>query len=148
MKKLAVIPSMIFALALIGCSSSTTSSALNGNWSASLINSSSVSSNLAFTVTLSSDSGGNVTGSSLTFTTPTSCFSSTSTVTGSFTDTSANGTNSGSLQMTIQSGSGTSGNNSLNLSGTLSNSTITGNWSLSGSTVGCGSSGTFTMNKM
>lgn len=146
MKKFGVVPSIICALVLIGCGSSSTSSPINGNWSASLINSSSVSSNLAFTVMLS-DSGGKLTGSNLTFTTPTSCFGSGSTVTGSFTDTSMNGTTSGSLQITIQSGSGTSGNNSLNLSGTLSNGTITGNWSLSGSTVGCGSSGTFTMHK-
>jgi hypothetical protein len=49
--------------------------------------------------------------------------------------------------MNIQS-TATSTNNLLTLQGTVNNNTITGNWTLTGTTAGCTGTGSFTMTKI
>jgi hypothetical protein len=136
---------LLFSLAvgLSGCGGgSSSSSAINGNWTATLTG----SQDLSFNVTLS-QSGGVVSVTNLSFTTSQSCFDSGATATGAFTLMGTlNGVTTGSFQMTVQSGaSNANGSNTLVLTGTLTNNSIAGNWTLSGSGLGCTGSGTFTM---
>jgi hypothetical protein len=68
------------------------------------------------------------------------------TATGSFTlGGNFNGNVSGTFGMNVQSGS--PGGNTLMMTGTVTGSAITGNWSLTGST-GCTGTGHFTMTRM
>jgi hypothetical protein len=92
-------------------------------------------------------SGTSVTVTNLTFTASQSCFDSGATATGSFAVTgNMNGVTTGTFEMTIMSGaSNSNGANQLLLQGTLTNNSITGNWTLSGTGAGCTGSGTFTM---
>ncbi len=131
---------------LVACGSS--SGNINGNWAASLTNSGAGGSAvLAFNAMFIQNSSGGMTITNLNFTTATPCFSAGATATGGFTlSGNTNGVTSGGFQMTIQSASGSSGND-LTLQGTVHNNTITGTWTLSGVTSGCSGSGSFTMNK-
>lgn len=134
------------ALTLAGCGTNSNNGAINGNWTAALLSSSSGSPVFNFTATFTESSGGGMSITNLNFTTATPCFVSGSTATGGFTlSGNQNGVTSGGFQMNIQSTG--SANNVLTLQGTVSNNTITGTWSLTGTTSGCSGSGEFTMNK-
>jgi hypothetical protein len=147
MKTLGTIIVLGIALMLAGCGSNSNSNIINGNWTAALLNSSSGGSPIFnFTATFNQSSGSNVSITNLNFTTATPCFASGSTATGGFTlSGNLNGVTSGGFQMNIQSTG--SSNNLLTLQGTVTNNTISGNWSVSGTTSGCSGSGQFTMNK-
>jgi hypothetical protein len=147
MKTLGTIVVLGIALVLAGCGSNSNSNIINGNWTAALLNSSSGGSPIFnFTTTLTQSSGSSVSVTNLNFTTSSPCFASGSTATGGFTlSGNLNGVTSGGFQMNIQSTG--SSNNLLTLQGTVSNNTISGNWSISGTTSGCSGSGQFTMNK-
>ena len=147
MKTLGTIFVMGIALVLAGCGTTSNSNVINGNWTAALLNSSSGGSPIFnFTTTLTQSSGSSVSVTNLNFTTSSPCFASGSTATGGFTlSGNLNGVTSGGFQMNIQSTG--SSNNLLTLIGTVSNNTISGNWTLSGTTSGCSGSGQFTMNK-
>jgi hypothetical protein len=135
------------ALLLAGCGSSSSNN-INGNWTAALMSSSQSSSPLFnFTVSLAATGGSNVSVTNLKFTTANPCFAAGATATGGFiVSGNLNGVTSGGFQMNIQSTPG-GGNNSLNLQGTVNNNTITGTWTLAGTTSGCTGTGSFTMNK-
>jgi hypothetical protein len=143
MKHFGIAIILSIALALSGCGSgSNGSSAINGNWTATLTG----TQDLNFNVTLT-QSGSVVSVTNLSFTTSQSCFDTGATASGTFSLTGTlNGVTTGSFAMTIQSGaSDPNGANTLTLGGTLTNNSITGNWTLSGNGVGCTGSGTFTM---
>jgi hypothetical protein len=98
-----------------------------------------------FTLSLTQMSGSNLSITNLNFTTSSPCFAGGATATGGFSlSGNFNGQTSGALQMNIQSNTG---NNQLVLQGTVNNNTVSGNWTLTGSTSGCAGQGTFTMNK-
>jgi hypothetical protein len=147
MKTLGTIFVLGIALVLAACGSTSNSNIINGNWTAALMNSSSGGSPVFdFTATFTQSSGSNVSVTNLSFTTSSPCFASGSTATGGFTlSGNLNGVTSGGFQMNVQSTG--SNNNLLTLIGTVSNNTISGNWTLSGTTSGCAGSGQFTMNK-
>ena len=147
MKTLGTIFVLGIALVLAGCGSNSSSNIINGNWTAALLNSSSGGSPIFnFTATFTQSSGSDVTITNLNFTTSSPCFASGSTATGGFTlSGNLNGVTSGGFQMNIQSTGSSS--NLLTLQGTVSNNTISGTWSISGTTSGCSGSGQFTMNK-
>lgn len=147
MKQLWMFAVLGFASLLAGCGTSSNST-INGNWTAALMSSSSSSSPVFnFTVTLAEASGGGLSITNLNFTTANACFATDSTATGGFSlSGNMNGVTSGGFQMNIQSQPG-GGNNQLTLQGTVNNNTITGTWSLTGTTSGCTGSGSFTMNK-
>jgi hypothetical protein len=134
---------VVFALGLMlsACGGgSSASSAINGNWTASLTNTDGTTA-FTFSTTLAL-SGSTVNVSNFSFTTAAPCFGTAGSETGTFTlSGTTNGVNTGSYQMTIQSG--VPSGNTLTLQGTLSGSTITGVWTLSG--PGCTGSGNFTM---
>jgi hypothetical protein len=147
MKTLGTIFVLGIALVLAGCGSNSNSNIINGNWTAALLNSSSGGSPIFnFTATFTQSSGSDVSITNLNFTTSSPCFASGSTATGGFTlSGNLNGVTSGGFQMNIQSTGSSS--NLLTLQGTVSNNTISGTWSVSGTTSGCSGSGQFTMNK-
>lgn len=140
--RIAILLSLALAWSGCGNNSSSGSNTINGNWTATLTGSQQID----LTATLT-QSGSAVSVTNLSFTTSQSCFDTGAAATGSFTVTGTmNGVTTGSFQMTIISGSSNSnGNNQLSLQGTLTNNSITGNWTLSGTGVGCTGSGTFTM---
>ncbi|PYV47525.1 MAG: hypothetical protein DMG92_16165 [Acidobacteria bacterium] len=146
MKTLGTILVLGIALTLAGCGTNSNNGEINGNWTAALMNSNSGPPVFDFTATFTQSSGSGVTITNLNFTTSSPCFASGSTATGGFVlSGNQNGVTSGGFQMNIQSTGST--NNLLTLQGTVSNNTISGNWSLSGATSGCSGSGQFTMNK-
>lgn len=146
MKRILTVLLLGSAFLLAACGSSSTNS-INGNWTAALMSSSNTSSPVFnFTATLSSTGSSNVSVTNLKFTTANSCFAQGATATGGFVlSGNMNGVTSGGFQMDIQSASG--GSNQLTLDGTVNNNTITGAWTLTGTTSGCTGSGSFTMNK-
>lgn len=136
----------VFVLGLVGLLAACSSdhSSINGTWTAALTDSSGAPAfNLTTSLMAASNNGLDVT--NLSFNTQESCFPGTSTATGAFVVSgNFNGMSSGGFQMTIDSSSGA---NQLQLNGTLHNNTVTGTWTLTGSTSGCAGSGSFTMNK-
>ena len=146
MKQFAVTFVALISLALIGCgSNSSNPTNINGTWNATLINSGNAT---VFTfgtaLTVNGDSSLSV--SNFSFSTNSPCFVSGETESGSFTlSGNFNGTVNGKFGFTVQSGS-PAGNN-LTLSGTANGNTISGTWSLTGSS-GCTGNGTFTMTKV
>jgi hypothetical protein len=135
------------ALMLAGCSTNSSNGSLNGNWTAVLISSNATSTpNFNFTLTMAETSGSNLSITNLNFTTSSPCFASGATATGGFTlSGTLNGVTSGGFQMNIQSTN--NNNNQLSFQGTINNNTISGNWTLTGTTAGCSGFGRFTMNK-
>lgn len=133
------------ALLLAACGSNSHDSSINGNWTAALMSSNNSDPVFNFSLNMSETSGGNLNITNLNFTTASPCFAGGATATGGFSLSGTfTGQTSGALQMNIQSDSG---NNQLALQGTVNNNTVTGNWTLTGTTAGCSGSGTFTMNK-
>ena len=147
MKPIQTVVLMGIALVLAGCGSGS-SNTINGNWTAALMSTGNNSSPVFnFTVTLTATGGNNLSITNLNFTTANSCFASGSTATGGFSlSGNMNGVTSGGFQMNIQSAPN-GGNNLLTLQGTVNNNTVTGTWTLAGTTAGCTGSGSFTMNK-
>ena len=147
MKQVWTIVVLGIALTLAGCGTNSSNGSLNGNWTAALISSNSnTTPNFNFTLTMAETNGSNLSITNLNFTTSSPCFASGTTATGGFTLSGTfNGVTSGGFQMNIQSTG--SSNNQLGLQGTINNNTISGNWTLTGTTAGCSGSGTFTMNK-
>jgi hypothetical protein len=141
-----------FAIALLcsvslisgGCGSGGSNN-INGNWSATLTNPNGTPA-FSFTTSLHQSNNTTVTGTNLTFSTATPCFTSTSSETGGFTLTgNTSGATAGGFELTVQSA--TPSGNVLTMTGTLTNNTITGTWTLTGVTSGCTGSGNFTMTK-
>jgi hypothetical protein len=142
MKRFGIAITLALALAWSGCGGSNNSNTINGNWSATLTG----TQDLSFNLTLA-QSGGAVSVTNLSFTTSQSCFDTGATATGSFTVTgNTGGVTTGTFGLTIASGSSNSnGSNQLMLAGTLTNNSISGNWTLNGTGLGCTGNGTFTM---
>ncbi|HWY58226.1 MAG TPA: hypothetical protein VNZ03_27420 [Terriglobales bacterium] len=134
---------MAVGLVLVACGGGSSSNdTVTGNWTATLTG----TQDLTFTTSLQSN-GSSVTGTNLTFTTSTPCFTSGGSQTGSFIlSGNLNGNVTGTFQLTITSG--TPPGNTLVLQGTVNNNTITGTWTLTGLTSGCTGSGNFTLTKM
>ena len=137
------------ALAMLDCGSSSNSSTnINGNWSASLTNSPTGPTIYTFTTTFTEVSGGGLSITNFTLTSANgSCFTGTTTETGSFTlGGNFSGSVKGTFGMTITS-QDTGGQDVLTLQGGVaSNNTITGNWSVTG-TGACTGQGTFTITR-
>ncbi len=139
---------MMACIALLcSCGNSSSSNTISGNWSAALSNTDG-SQALAFTTSLSQSNGSStVMVNNLRFSTSTPCFSSDATETGSFVlSGNFNGQTQGSFQLTVQSSM--QGGNLLTLQGKDQGNTVSGTWTLTGTTAGCAGSGNFTMNKM
>ena len=137
MKRLTIVLGLAILLAACGSNHSN----VNGTWTAAL----SGTEQLNFTITMTSASNDGLSVTHLTFSTQSPCFPGTSTASGAFVASGTfNGVNAGGFQLTVNS---SSGGNQLQLNGTLENNTISGTWTLTGTTSGCTGSGTFTMNK-
>jgi hypothetical protein len=140
---------MALAIAMTGCSSSSNGSTnINGNWSASLTNSPTGSPIYTFSTTFTETSGGGVSVTNFTFNSSNgSCLTGQTTETGSFTlSGNFNGSVMGTFGMTITS-QDAGGQDVLTLQGGVSpNNTITGNWSVTGTTA-CVGQGTFVITK-
>jgi len=141
---------MLLALGLMlnacGGGSSNNSGNINGNWTATLTDSSG-NPVFAFTTTLTQSSDTSVSVTNLTFTSQTQCFTSGETATGTFALTgNFNGNVTGTFAMTITSG--VPSGNVLTLQGNVANNTISGTWTLTGVTSGCTGNGNFTMTSM
>ncbi len=133
-------------LALAACGNNGSNGSINGNWSAALMSQNNGNAPVFdFTLSLTEMSGGGLSITNLNFTSGGNCFVGGATATGGFSiGGNFSGQTSGSLQMNIQSNSGS---NQLTLQGTVNDNTVTGNWNLTGTTAGCTGQGTFTMNK-
>lgn len=144
MKHMAMMMVVMLGMAFGGCGGGNSNSAntVTGNWTATLTG----TEDFAFTTSLMQNNGTVVTGTNLVFTTQTPCFTSGGTQTGSFVlSGNFNGNITGAFQLTITSG--TPAGNTLALTGTVNNGTVSGTWNLTG-TGGCLGSGNFTMTKM
>ncbi len=144
MKQFGIAVVLAVGLILAACGgSSSASDTVNGNWTATLTG----TQDLTFTTSFTQSNGSTVTGTNLTFTTSTPCFTSGGSQTGSFVlSGNFNGNITGGFQLTITSG--TPSGNTLVLQGTVNNNTITGTWTLTGLTSGCSGLGNFTLTKM
>jgi hypothetical protein len=136
------------ALAFGGCGGGNSNAgSINGNWTAALMSSGSSTPVLTFTTNLTQSSGTSVSVTHFNFTTSSPCFVSDQTETGGFSLAgNFNGSVTGALQMTVQSGNPSG--NTLTLQGQANNNTVTGTWVLSGVSAGCTGSGSFTMSRM
>ena len=135
-------------VAMLGCGGSSSSTNINGNWSASLTNSPTGPTIYAFTTTFTETSGGGVSVTNFTFNSSNgSCFAGSTTESGSFTlSGNFSGSVKGTFGMTITA-QDTGGQDVLMLQGGVSgNNTITGTWSATG-TSACVGQGTFTINR-
>lgn len=143
MKQFAVTVLLLLGLVLVGCGSNNPAN-LNGTWNATLM-SGSTAPVFTFGTALSVSGNGSLNVTSFNFTTNSPCFAGGETETGSFTMSgNFSGQTHGSFGMTISSISPSG--NTMVLNGTDVGNTITGTWTLTGSS-GCTGSGTFTMNK-
>jgi hypothetical protein len=146
MKQFAVVVLLGLGLTLVGCGSNDKNPAnINGTWNAALLSNGNTT-NFDFGTSFSVKGDGSLNVTSFSFTTSSSCFASGETESGSFTlGGDFNGNVKGQFGMTVQS-ENPSGN-TLALTGAVNGNTITGNWTLTG-TSGCTGNGTFTMTKM
>jgi hypothetical protein len=130
----------------LGCSTTgSKTSNINGNWTASLIDTHG-NQVLAFNTTITESSNSSLSISHFSFSTNSECFVSGETESGTFAlSGDFNGNVTGKFGMNVVSGS--PGGNNLTLTGTVNGNTITGTWSLTGSPT-CTGNGTFTMTRM
>jgi hypothetical protein len=137
---------LLISLALIGCgSNSSNPSNINGTWNATLVSGGNATV-FTFGTSLKENGDGSLSVSNFSFTTNSPCFVSGETETGSFTlSGNFNGAVNGEFGFTVESGSPTG--NTLTLSGNANGNTISGTWTLTGSS-GCTGNGTFTMTKV
>jgi hypothetical protein len=147
MNKLRVIGILALALAMAGCgSNSSTGSAnnINGAWMASLTNTDGTTA-FGFAANFTQASGSSVTVTNFTITSPSPCFPTTTTETGTFgLMGSSNGNVTGTFGMTVSTMFPAATNNVLTLTGAVNGKTITGTWTLTGLT-GCSGNGSFTI---
>lgn len=146
MKKFAVAMLLAAGMALAGCGSSSHNGGnVNGNWTAALQDANGTPV-FAFTTSLAATGNGSaVTVSNFNFTTN-SCSFTAATETASFVlSGNFNGSVTGSFQLSINSGSPS--NNTLALDGQVNGKTISGSWTVTG-TTNCAANGTFTMTKV
>jgi hypothetical protein len=149
-KPIGMIALLALGIAMVGCSSNNGSSStnVNGNWSATFTDSQNAPVIYTFTTTIAEASGGTVNISNFTFTSTGSCFvEGQTTESGSFTlSGDFSGNVKGMFGMTVNST--TSGGPQLVLTGGVGpNNTITGTWKLIGSTA-CSGNGNFTFTRM
>jgi hypothetical protein len=145
MKQFAVFILLAVGLALVGCGSNSNPANINGTWNATLMGNNNTTA-FAFGTSLSTNGDGSLTVTNFSFTTNSPCFVSGETESGAFTlSGNFSGQVNGKFGMVVQSGSPSG--NTLTLSGTAKGNTISGTWTLTGSS-GCTGSGTFTMTKM
>jgi hypothetical protein len=136
---------LALGLTMVGCGGGGSSSAnVNGNWSASLMTTPEGPTVYSFTTTLTETGGSGLNITNFTFTLPGSCFvAGQTTETGSF---SLSGDFSGNVQGTLGM-TVTGAQNVLTLQGGIgANNTLTGNWSVTGSS--CSGAGTFIFTRM
>jgi hypothetical protein len=146
MKSLALTLLLGLGLTLAGCGSSNKSGNINGNWTATLTDSSGVQMFAFSTSLLATGNGGTVTINNFHFSTDSVCFVSGETESGTFAlSGNFNGNVSGQFGMSVLSGS--PGGNTLTLTGAVNGNTISGTWILAGGS-GCTGNGNFTMTKM
>ena len=142
-KLFAIITLLTLGLTLTGCGN--TRGNIDGNWTTTLITPPGGTPVFAFQTNFTGSGGGAFTVTSITFTTAGTCFNTppfTKTGTVSLTgDYNGHVTGSFGLTITTQFTSGT--NNVLTLNGAVTNNTITGTWTLTGSN-GCSGNGIFT----
>ena len=143
MTRFAAEMALITSLALIGCGSNSSNPPnINGTWNATLVSGGNAGV-FTFGTSLTVNGDGSLRVSNFSFSTNSPCFVSGESESGSFTlSGNFNGTVNGKFGVTVQSGS--SAGNTLTLSGTANGNTISGTWSLTGSS-GCTGNGTFTM---
>lgn len=146
MQKFAVALLLVVGLSLVGCGSNSNPANINGTWNATLMSNGQSNPVFAFGTSLVVNGDNSLSISNFSFTTSSSCFVSGETESGSFMlNGNFNGQVNGTFGMTVKSGSPSG--NTLALTGTAAGNTITGNWTLTG-TSGCTGTGTFTMTKM
>jgi len=148
MKRFRMVFFVAVSLILTACGggNSNVLDTLTGNWTATLTNTDQTPA-FTFTTSLSQSNGTTLTGTNLTFTVSTGCFTSAASQTGSFVlSGNFNGNITGSFQLTITSA--TPSNNTLTLQGTVNNNAIIGGWTLAGLTPGCTGAGDFTLTRM
>lgn len=144
MKYFAVALLLAIGLTLAGCGSNSNPANINGNWNATLIDSSSATI-FSFGTSLIVNGDGSLAISNFKFTSKSPCFATASSESGSFTLSGTfNGNVTGSFGFTAQSAS--PAGSMLSLNGTANGNTVTGTWTLTG--TGCSGNGTFTMTKM
>jgi hypothetical protein len=139
---------LVTTFAALGCGNNNGSNSgnINGTWTANLTNPDN-SPAFAFTTDFTEQSGGSISVTNFKFTTSGSCFSSTTTETGSFgLSGNFNGNVTGTFGMNISTTFSSGTNNQLALQGAVNGNTITGTWTLTGAT-GCSGNGAFTINK-
>lgn len=135
---------LALGLTMAGCGGGSSSANVNGNWSATLMSTSGGQPVYSFTTTLTETGGSGLNITNFTFTSTGSCFvSGQTTETGSFTlSGDFSGNVQGTFGMTV-----TGAENVLTLQGGIgANNTLTGNWSVTGSS--CSGAGTFTFTRM
>ena len=131
---------------LAGCGASSKNANINGNWTATLMDTGGTESFAFSTALLATGSSGTVTIKNFRFSTNSPCFVSGETESGTFAISGDfSGNVSGQFGMNILSGS--PGGNTLALTGTVKGNTISGTWILAGSS-GCTGNGSFTMTRM
>jgi hypothetical protein len=148
MKNFAVALLLVVGLTMAGCGSNNNNSTnpvnVNGNWTATLTDSGN-NPVFAFGTSLAVNGDGTLIVSNFTFNSPSPCFVFGETATGSFTlSGNFSGNVTGSFNLAVQSES--PAGNMLTLVGTVNGNTITGTWTLAG-TTGCAGNGVFTMTK-
>ena len=143
MYKLAITTLLALAVTLTGCGKGASN--INGTWTANLITPPGGTPVLAFQTNIAGGSGGAFQISSFTFTTAGPCFTGNQTTeTGSVSlSGDYNGHVAGTFALTISTMFPVATNNVLTLKGTVADKTITGTWTLTGST-GCSGNGLFT----
>lgn len=149
MYKFAITTLLALAVTLTGCGSGSGSGNINGTWTAGLRETPSGPDVLSFQTTIASGGGGAFQVTSFTFTTAGPCFTGDSvTETGTVTlSGDYNGHVAGSFSMTISTMFPVATNNVLTLQGTVADKTITGTWTLTG-TTGCSANGLFTASRL
>jgi hypothetical protein len=138
---------LIASVTLIGCgSNSNNPSNINGTWNATLMSNGNGTPVFTFGTSIKVNGDNSLSVSNFSFTTDSPCFVSGETESGSFTlSGNFNGQVKGSFGLSVLSGSPSG--NTLTLSGSANGNTISGTWTLTGSS-GCTGSGNFTMTKM
>jgi hypothetical protein len=154
MRNLAILGLLALELTLIGCGSSTLSTAktANGTWESALIGSDAGIGVFNFITQFSVGAGGSLSVSYLSFLTTGPCFPiSGNTASGSFSVTATGTSPAANFQFAVQSASNAlamtgTATGTTDSSGNITWSTVTGTWTLTGGT-GCAGSGTFTMTR-
>ena len=149
-KKVAIAGLLSLALVLSGCGTTQTTAAADtsGVWQAVMSGGAGEASALSFVTNFSVNGDGTLNISSFNFLNVNSCFASGGTESGTANvTTDVNNVVTGTVTYVVQSGS--PAGNTLTLTGTEDDTTITGTWVLteSGGSTGCSGAGDFTMTR-